>query len=402
MRIAIIDQRVIRNNPIGGCHRRMLEGLCGEHEFTVFAPQFDNPNPDRIKWVRIWCPMRPDALMFISLQLMVPVYYWAYRLWHRMKFEAVQVVESKTSFGDISYAHFCHRAYLRKRQDATTKGLRGWLRWFDHYMHMKLEPVVYRRTKKLVVPSSGLAGELTAEYPFVAGKVHVVPNPVDIERMKRPADFNRDEFRQTLGIGERDVALVFSALGHFERKGMPLLLEAMSELKNPLVKLIVVGGRDDTVNHFREMVAGLGLENQVIFVGMQKDVAPYLWAGDGFALPSHYETFSLVAFEAAAAGLPVIVSSFYGLGEIIKDGVNGIVTETNTASVLAALKRLLVMSPEQRVEMGRLASNQVANFDTAHFLAAWRNFYGEIYPKSPKVKVPSESPSPMQSSATPA
>ena len=112
---------------------------------------------------------------------------------------------------------------------------------------------------------------------------------------------------------------------------------------------------------------------------MQQDVSPYLWAGDAFVLPSHYETFSLVSFEAAAAELPVLVSSFHGFEEVVSDGLNGIVMEPNTASVLTALRRFMAMRPDQRKEMGKRAEAEVGRYNTANFLAGWRNFFEHIY-----------------------
>ncbi len=102
MRIAVLDYRVVPTNPIGGCHLRMLKGLCREHQFTVFAPEFQNPDPDRIEWVRVPVPKRPLALLFIAFHAIAPFYYWFYRLRRGVRFDAVQIVESKFSFGDIS------------------------------------------------------------------------------------------------------------------------------------------------------------------------------------------------------------------------------------------------------------------------------------------------------------
>jgi hypothetical protein len=48
MRIAVFDYKVVPTNPIGSCHLRMLQGLCREHEFTVFAVEFENSCPERI------------------------------------------------------------------------------------------------------------------------------------------------------------------------------------------------------------------------------------------------------------------------------------------------------------------------------------------------------------------
>ena len=45
MRIAVFDYKVTPNNPIGGCHWREIQGLCRDHDFTVFAPVFENPCP---------------------------------------------------------------------------------------------------------------------------------------------------------------------------------------------------------------------------------------------------------------------------------------------------------------------------------------------------------------------
>lgn len=388
MRIAVIDYRVVRTNPIGGCHLKMIGGLYREHQFTVFAPEFDNPDPSRIEWVRVACPKRPQALLFLAFHLLLPLHYWAYRLRRRARFDAVQVVESNVCFGDIAYVHFCHKAFLRKRwEGSNARGLRGLCRWLDHYLHALMEPVVYRRMRKIVVPSRGLARELQAEYPFTADKIHVVANPVDLERMRRPRTFDRTEFRRQLGLNDDDIALVFSALGHFERKGLPLLLGALGELKEPRVKMIVVGGRDDTVTDYRQRVADLGLQGQVTFVGMQQDVGPFLWAGDGFALPSHYETFSLVSFEAAAAELPVIVSTFHGLEDVIQDGLSGIIMEANSVSVLEALRRFLAMQPDQRRNMGKRAEAEVVRYDTSNFLAGWRRFFNDVYSMPPHEEV---------------
>jgi glycosyltransferase involved in cell wall biosynthesis len=121
----------------------------------------------------------------------------------------------------------------------------------DHGLHAMIEPWVFRRVRRIIVPSRGLSRELARTYPFAANKLVVLSNPIDIERMKQPAEFDRAAFRQTLELGADDVALVFIALGQFERKGLPLLLESMKQLDNPRLKLVVVGGTDDLLIHLQ-------------------------------------------------------------------------------------------------------------------------------------------------------
>ena len=375
-KIAVFDYQVTSNNPIGGCHRRLLEGLCHEYEFTVFSVEFDNPCPERIRWVRIFAPTRPLVLLFVVFHLVAPMVYLAHRLRTRTRFDLVQAVESNLGFGDFAYTHFCHRAFLRHHWTRSRpKGLRGMLRWLDHYLHAMVEPMAFRRTRAIVVPSSGLGRELAEEYPAVAQKITVLPNPVDLDHLRRPADFGRDAVRHDLGIGPGDVALVFMALGHFERKGLPTLLDALTRVEASGAKLIVVGGTDDLNRQYRTRVRQLGLEDRVRLIGMCADVRPYLWAADGFVLPSAYETFSLAAFEAAAAGLPIVVTPLNGVEELLRDGENGILIERSVRGVANGLSRILSLSSEDRRAMGEQARTDVQRFATDNFVSAWRVFY---------------------------
>lgn len=375
MRIAVFDYLIVPTNPIGGCHLRMLKHLCHEHEFVVFAVQFENPCPERIKWVRIPIPHRPLAMLFVLFHILAPLAY----LWYRLRnkgFDLVQMVESNLSFGDITYTQFCHRVYLRKYWKAAgAKGLRGVFRWLDHTMHALAEPFVFKRVKRIVVPSRGLARELTSQYPFVADKVMIISNPVDVRGLDRPADFDRAAFRGRFGFGPQDTVLNFIALGHFERKGLPILLEAMRQIPQDDLKLIVVGGDSDLVEVYRRKVEKMGLEKRVAFAGMQRDVAPYLWASDAFVFPSFYETFSLVTFQAAAASLPLIVPPLHGVEELVEHERNGYVIQPDVAQVRDAIRRLLQLDASQRAELGRSARESTSAFDVSVFADRWRACY---------------------------
>src|ERR1700738_2587460 len=111
--IAVFDYQVRATNPIGNCHLQMLRELSQEFTFTVFAVDFDNPCPNRIRSVRIPVPRRPLVLLFLSYHLLAPLCYLAHRWKQKARFDLIQMVESNLSFGTISYAHFCHRNYLK-------------------------------------------------------------------------------------------------------------------------------------------------------------------------------------------------------------------------------------------------------------------------------------------------
>ena len=92
-------------------------------------------------------------------------------------------------------------------------------------------------------------------------------------------------------MDDQDLVGLFVALGQFERKGLPLLMQALATAGMERVKLIVVGGEADLLARYREQAEKLGIGDRVRFVGMQSDVRPFLWSSDVFVFPSLYETF---------------------------------------------------------------------------------------------------------------
>ena len=354
----------------------MLRALAYEHDFTVFSVAFDNPCPERIKWVRVPAPARPLALLFVAYHILAPIAYWLHRRKTGERFDLVQTVESNLSFGTIAYSHFCHTSYLKNHWSKTrTAGLRGLLRWLDHRLHALLEGRVYASVKQILAPSKGLAEELRNEFPVAASKIRVLPNAVDVGPLQRPASFDRDRFRTELEIDASDVVFVFAALGHFERKGLPLLLAALARVESSAAKLLVVGGTPDLIESYRAKISDLGVTRRVLLVGMQSDVRPYLWASDAFALASTYETFSLVAFEAAAASLPLLTPRLHGIEEIAVDGETGYIVNRTVEDFAAALARFVALPPQRRIEMGKRARAAALTYDEERFVANWRGFY---------------------------
>jgi glycosyltransferase involved in cell wall biosynthesis len=382
LRIAVFDTDITDRHAIGQCQRRILAALCDVHEFTVFAVDFDNPRPDRIRWIRVPAPRRPLALSFLIFHSAAPICYAWYRLRAGKPFDCIQGVEGNLLFGDICYAHFCHRVYLREHgRETRGKGLRGVFNRATNWLQSQVEPFVLRRAKMIVVPSQGLARELRTEYAIPENKIRVLPNPVDIARMSAPETFDRSRARREIGCRDDDILISFVALGQYERKGLPLLLQAIassSKAGKSGVHLVVVGGPDSLVKTYRRHADSLGLNGNIHFTGYQSDVRPYLWAADVFALPSHYEVFPLAALEAAAAGLPLLVARLNGVEEFIREGENGIVVERSVPSIEAALRAFSEISQEERRTWGQQARRDVQCYSGDAFVGRWSALYREF------------------------
>jgi glycosyltransferase involved in cell wall biosynthesis len=378
MRIALFDYIVTPGNAIGKCNLAILAALCEDHEFTVFSTRFENPRPDRIHWVRVPAVERPMAFLYVAFHLLAPFCYWWHCFRFRTRFDVVQVMESNVLFGDIAYSHFCHREFLKRHwKSVDTGGLRGALRRLDHRLHAWLEPWVYRRVTWIVTPSRGLQRELTTAYPQAGAKIRVLANPVDLDSLRPPAEFDRCAFREKLGWAAGDILLAFVALGHYERKGLPLLLEALRAVKDARLQVVVVGGSSAALAGYRVRATKSGLKGNVKFVATQRDVRPYLWAADALMLPSYYEVFPLVALEAAAAGLPLLVTELNGVEEFLRDGENGLLMRRNASGISECIARFAQMPTEGRRSMGRRAQIDVERYGVPQFVSAWSRLYAE-------------------------
>lgn len=72
----------------------------------------------------------------------------------------------------------------------------------------------------------------------------------------------------------------------------------------------------------------------IISVGYQNDVRPYLAISDALVFPSYREGFPNVVMQAGAMGLPSIVSNINGCNEIIKEGKNGLIIPSKDSAAL--------------------------------------------------------------------
>jgi glycosyltransferase involved in cell wall biosynthesis len=178
-------------------------------------------------------------------------------------------------------------------------------------------------------------------------------------------------------LEQRDVVIVFVALGDFARKGLRFILEGLAEASNPRLKLLVVGGGAGEIAQYSEMAQALGVRAQTVFAGFKSDVRPYLWAANLFCFPTAYEIFPLAALQAAAAGLPLLATRVYGVEEFLVDGYNGWFIEREAQSVGEALVKAAA-DPEGLARMGAAARESAMPYDSAQFPRRWQELFQRL------------------------
>lgn len=183
--------------------------------------------------------------------------------------------------------------------------------------------------------------------------IAVIPNGVDMEDYDELPPYDAVEAGLPPLIGKKRV-LFLSRL--HPKKGLPHLLAAWQRL-GPDVNnwmLLIAGG--DQLGHEQEMRAlavKLGLEKSVIFLGPLHGAAKkkVLAGSDLFVLPSFSEGFSMAILEAAAAGLPVLLTPQCNFSELAAAG-GGVEAHPEAASCEKGLRQMISLSDTARKAMG--------------------------------------------------
>lgn len=159
-------------------------------------------------------------------------------------------------------------------------------------------------------------------------RVTVVPSAYDAARYSPEIRRNlREQSRAEFGFRDTDIVLSFASQGGYRRKGLFLGLEAihLTRKSNPSLRLLVIGGAPRVVEQLSKHLDAnyADWEKWVTLAGHVPDMPAALSASDAFFFPSYFESFASVELEAAALGLPLLLTQHYGIEMTLEAGVNG-------------------------------------------------------------------------------
>ncbi len=230
-----------------------------------------------------------------------------------------------------------------------------------------------RQARAFVCVSEGAADEMRRSFPAVAGRVSTIYNGIDTESFA-PGTGREQAAALRAELGLPKAGLVAAFVGsEWERKGLAELIAALASA--PEWSLLVAGGGDEP--SYRERAERAGVADRIRFLGVTSEVRRVYAVADAFVLPSGYETFSLVTFEAAASGLPVLATPVNGVRELIDDGHNGILIGRDPASIAAGLLRLGA-DPELRASLGAQARRSALGFSRERMVAEHEALYRRL------------------------
>jgi D-inositol-3-phosphate glycosyltransferase len=237
------------------------------------------------------------------------------------------------------------------------------------------EKRVLARADRIVVATLAEQTQLRFLYKANDRKLDVIPPGVDTSHFY---PIPSDEAKQFLGLKPEDRMVLF--VGRIEPlKGVDTLIEAMSCLnlkdeRRP-VHLAIIGGEPDVdpeemsieMARLQKLCDDLAMGKTVVFLGKRgQDTLPYYYsAAEVVVMPSHYESFGMVALEAMACGTPVIASDVGGLGFLVQDGETGYTVPDGEPDKLCDRLSLLLGDHNLRRKMGERAEEVAQSYDWA-------------------------------------
>jgi len=270
---------------------------------------------------------------------------------------------------NIPYVHMFHTLGLMKNRIARSPAeMEG-----EYRISGELE--VMKSADCIIAATPAEKSQIEFLYKTSINDLQVIPPGVDTGHFYPiPAD----EAKEVIEIPFDHRMILF--VGRIEPlKGIETLIKAiaiLSEsgfLKECPHHLSIIGGNpDDThedlnseMRHLMNLSKEFKIEDLIIFLGKRsQDSLPYYYsAAEVVVMPSHYESFGMVALEAMACGTPVIASQVGGLAYLVKDQETGMVVPNDDPQALADSLMKVLCRKGIRNELSRNAAAYAKEYD---------------------------------------
>jgi glycosyltransferase involved in cell wall biosynthesis len=362
----------------------LVRGAHERYEFVVFASELAPELGPLVEWRRVPVVHRPIPLKFVLFFLIAGA---------RLARANVDLVHTMGALvpnrADLACVQFCHAGFA---ETVKRRGLEGrpLLRKINtgiaRALGLAAERWWYgsRRVRMLAAVSEGVGRELERHYPGVP--VVMTPNGVDAARFE-PHPVVREEVRAARGVRGGETVALFVG-GDWDRKGLHVAISGLARAKRrgaPALILWVVGRGDQA--RFRALAERHGITHDVSFFGPlpRTEVEQLYEAADVFVLPTIYETFSLAAHEAAAAGLPVVATRVSGVEDLVGESEAGLLVERSAEAFGDALARL-ALDPRERARLGRAARRRAHRYKWSRSVQRVLEAYARLLPAGSPVE----------------
>lgn len=282
---------------------------------------------------------------------------------------------------EVIHAHIAHDYLLA----ATAAGLagRGRVVLTRHVLFplSKAYRVALRSVSRVIAVSGAVADSMRSDNIFDMADIEVIHNGVDLARFK-PNVGAREYARRLSQAGQHDSYLVGMA-GHLAPiKGPDEFIRAAAVVASRRDDVaFVIAGEDksrsgENRRRLEQLIGDLGLSGRVHLPGWVDDVPSLLSGLDLFVSASRAEPFGLSIIEAMACGVPVVATRSEGAGEILEDGVTGLLVPLGDHEALAEAVCALLDDGPRRARLAARALEAVRDrFSLERMVTATEQLY---------------------------
>jgi UDP-glucose:(heptosyl)LPS alpha-1,3-glucosyltransferase len=231
------------------------------------------------------------------------------------------------------------------------------------YLWLEKKQFAYDKGRLLIAVSENIKKNVQDNYPLPDESFRLAYTAVDSNIAKKGGDNNRQkELRSKFGIAENDLVFLFVGT-EFKRKGLDALLKAAASIPRSNIKFLVAGGGGGKLKEYTKLAETLGLGDDIIFLGLVRDVDNLYAISDVYILPTLSDPCPLAPLEAMASGVATIMScsKYAGTAELIKNGEALILQDPKDSNEIAnALRRLMDESyREELKQKGRRLAEEL-------------------------------------------
>ena len=210
-----------------------------------------------------------------------------------------------------------------------------------------LDGFTYSRYSKIICVSKQVEFALLNWIPSNKRKTKVIPNAIPIPKFLNPCP-----------VKTYDILFVGRLT---KQKGVEILLKAIKILKNEYSRnlKIAIVGEGSLKENLNNLAVEFGVNGEVEFLGIRKDIDDLMVSSKIFVLPSRWEGFGIVIIEAMSNMLPVIAANVGGIPELIENGKEGILVPPENSKALAQAINDLLENEELQKKLRQAAYKKV-------------------------------------------
>ncbi|MGB7843885.1 MAG: N-acetyl-alpha-D-glucosaminyl L-malate synthase BshA [Salinimicrobium sp.] len=204
----------------------------------------------------------------------------------------------------------------------------------------------------------------------VRKEIEVVPNFIDTSKYQNSVS---DCHRSVLASGNEKI---ITHVSNFRKvKRIDDVIMVFYNIQKKIAARLIMVGQGPEREMAEELVAELGIEEKVVFLGESHEIDKILSFSDLFVLPSENESFGLAALEAMVNGVPVISTNTGGLPEVNKDGFSGFLSGVGEVEAMAE-NALTILRDEKTLKLFKEnARKQAFNFDIYTVVPLYEDLY---------------------------